>query len=62
MSTAGSSAMGTDYYYQYMRDQLCVISRGYWGYGSAAGSRNRYLYHYRANAGTNVGCACASYL
>lgn len=62
MSTAGSNAMGADYYYQYMRDQLCVISRGSWNHGSLAGSRNRLLAYARTDAHTHVGCACASYL
>lgn len=62
MSTAGSSAMGADYYYQYMRDQLCVFSRGYWGNGSNAGSRYRSLSDYRTYANHAVGFACASYL
>jgi hypothetical protein len=62
MSTAGSSAMGTDYYYQYMRDQLSVISRGNWNGGSLAGSRYRDLNTYRTTAYYAVGFACASYL
>lgn len=62
MSAAGSTAMGADYFYQYMRDQLCVISRGHWDYGSNAGSRFRYLYNARTFANAGVGFACASYL
>jgi hypothetical protein len=62
MSPAGSNAMGTDYYYQYMRDQLCVTSRGHWGSGSNAGSRLRTLDVYRTYAHFAVGFACASYL
>lgn len=62
MSVSGSNAMGQDYFYQYIRDQLCVISRGYWGTGSDAGSRNRDLYSVRTNASYGVGFACASYL
>ena len=62
MSPSGSNAMGTDYYYQYIRDQLCVVSRGYWNDGSVAGGRNRVLGNPRADAYTGVGFACASYL
>lgn len=62
MSTAGSNAFGADYYYQYMRDQLCVISRGGWNNGSDAGSRNRDLTGARTYASNAVGFACASYL
>ena len=62
MSPSGSNAMGTDYYYQYIRDQLCVLSRGGWGNGSHAGSRVRDLSSYRTGAYNSVGFACASYL
>jgi hypothetical protein len=54
--------MGADYYYQYMRDQLCVVSRGGWSYGSNAGSRGRGLHDFRTYAYNAVGFACASYL
>lgn len=62
MSPAGPNAMGRDQYYQYIRDQLCVISRGGWGYGSSAGSRFRDLFSSRTSANTGVGVAAASYL
>ena len=62
MSTSGSNAMGTDYYYQFIRDQLCVISRGNWADGSNAGSRFRSLNNLRTNANYYVGFACCSYL
>jgi hypothetical protein len=62
MSAAGSNAMGADYYYQFIRDLLCVFSRGGWDSGSGAGSRGRYLDHPRTRAGSTVGFACASYL
>ena len=62
MSAAGSNAMGADYYYQYIRDQLCVISRGGWSSGSFAGSRGRGLTDARTDASGTGGFACASYL
>lgn len=62
MSTAGSNAMGTDYYYQYVRNELCVLSRGGWANGSNAGSRFRDLGNPRTVANYGVGFACASYL
>jgi hypothetical protein len=62
MSAAGSNAMGADYYYQFIRDLLCVISRGGWNDGSLAGSRHRNLIAYRTSAYNTVGFACASYL
>jgi len=62
VSVAGSNLMGLDYFYQYLRDQLCVISRGYWGHGSIAGSRSRSLYSYRTYANSYVGFAASRYL
>lgn len=62
VSVAGTNAMGTDLYYQYPRDQLCVISRGHWSRGSAAGSRFRDLYYARASAYDTVGFAASVYL
>jgi hypothetical protein len=62
MSAAGSNAMGADYYYQLIRDLLCVRSRGFWNDGSNAGSRFRGLNSTRPSAGYDVGFACASYL
>lgn len=62
MSTSGTNAMGADYYFQYIRDMLCVISRGNWSYGSYSGCRARALSHARTDAHYNVGFAAASYL
>jgi hypothetical protein len=62
MSVSGSNLMGTDYYYQYIRDQLCVISRGHWGSGSTAGARGRHLALARAYADYYVGFAASCYL
>ena len=61
-SSAGSNPMGLDYFYQYIRDQLCVVSRGSWYHGSVAGSRGRDLNYTRTVAYYTVGFACASYL
>lgn len=62
MSTAGTNTMGQDYYYQYVRDQLCAVSRGTWSNGVIAGVRARHLGTARANAGPDVGVAAACYL
>jgi len=37
MDTTGTNLFGKDYFYQYIRAQLCVLSAGYWDYYSAAG-------------------------
>jgi hypothetical protein len=62
MSVAGSALMGNDYYFQFIRDALCVLSRGNWSGGSLAGVRFRYLSDTRTNAGTYVGFAASRYL
>lgn len=62
VSPAGTAEMGNDYFYQYFRDQLCVVSRGSWADGSVAGSRFRSLYNPRTNAGIFVGFAACRYL
>ena len=62
VSVAGSNLMGLDYFYQYLRDQLCVVSRGYWGNASAAGSRYRLLDSARTSANYYTGFAASRYL
>ena len=62
VSTAGTGLFGNDYFYQYIRDALCVISRGGWTYGSYAGVRVRGLNTTRTNASTSVGFAASRYL
>lgn len=62
VSVSGTNQMGLDYFYQYIRDQLCVMSRGYWADGSFAGSRSRSLYSTRTYASTSVGFAASRYL
>lgn len=62
VSPSGSSLMGTDYYYEHMVNQLCVISRGDWAGGSVAGGRFRSLLRARSTASYVVGFAACSYL
>jgi hypothetical protein len=62
MSTAGSDLFGTDYYYQHVRDALCVLAGGGWANGSYAGVWVRYLNNTRTYAANNVGFRAASYL
>ena len=62
VSVAGTNMMGLDYFYQYIRDQLCVISRGDWDAGSLAGSRYRLLASARTYAANSVGFAASRYL
>lgn len=62
MSSSGSNLMGQDYYYQYIRDQLGVVSRDTWGDGSYAGVRTRNLGNARTYAAASVGFAASCYL
>jgi hypothetical protein len=62
MSAAGSNLFGGDYYYQYIRDALCVLAGGNWNDGSNAGVWMRRLNHTRSNANDTVGFRAASYL
>ena len=62
MSSSGTNANGADEIYQYLQDQLCVLSRAAFSHGSLAGVRYRYLYFARYTAYSLVGLACASYL
>jgi hypothetical protein len=54
--------MGNDYYFQFIRDALCVISRGNWYNGSIAGVRFRNLSATRTDANTFVGFAASRFL
>jgi hypothetical protein len=62
VSVAGSALMGNDRYEQFVRNELCVISRGFWDSGSAAGVRFRNLNAARTDANTIVGFAASRYL
>lgn len=62
MSTAGSNLFGSDYYYQYVRDALCVLAGGTWSHGSHAGVWLRFLDSPRTYASHLVGFRAASYL
>ena len=52
---------GRDYIYQFIRDQMCVISGGAWNGGSGAGVFARHLSHPRYDAASSVGLRCACY-
>lgn len=61
VSSGGTSRYGNDYFYQYIRNELCVISGVHWYYGSSAGPWAVNLLHSRAGANGGVGFAAASY-
>lgn len=62
MSSAGSNAMGLDYYYQHVVNQMCAGTSGSWNGGTTAGARLRNLSGGRTTSSIVSGFACASYL
>jgi hypothetical protein len=62
LSATGVNLFGNDYFYQYIRNQLCVLCGGRWHDGSVAGVFCRYWGYGRAYSGASVGFACACYL
>ena len=63
VSAAGSNLFGADYYYQYVRNELCLIAGGYWNNGSNAGVWAVVWADARTNSnGSSVGFRAASYL
>ena len=62
LSNVGENLFGKDYFYQYIRHQLCVLCGGPWNNGSGAGVFSRYWNHYRTPSSVYVGFACACYL
>lgn len=54
VSTSGTNQFGTDYFYQYLRDELVPVVAGYWGSGSNAGVFSLRLNNYRANSRISV--------
>jgi hypothetical protein len=61
MDGSGTATFGTDYYYQYIRNELCLISSYHWDAGSDAGVWGVYWYYYRTNSNNHVGGRLACY-
>jgi hypothetical protein len=61
IDTSGTNLFGQDYYYQYIRNDLCALSCGSWNNGSGAGGWYLALSNGRTNSGGNVGFRCACY-
>ncbi len=62
VSPAGSNQFGVDYYYQYVRNELCLFAGGNWSLGSLAGVWAVRWTDARTSSGGNVGFRAASYL
>ena len=61
MDTTGTNLFGKDYFYQYVQNQLCALSCGYWNYGSNAGVWHLYWGAARADSSYPVGGRSACY-
>jgi hypothetical protein len=62
IDTTGTNAFGKDYYYQYIRNDLCLISCGAWSSASTAGVWAVHWSRYQALASSYGGFRAACYL
>ena len=61
MDSSGTAMFGQDYYYQYFRNELCLISLCAWDDSSAAGPWAARWSYARASSGNDVGFRAACY-
>lgn len=61
ISPAGTSLFGQDYFYQFFRNELCVLSGGRWISVSSAGAFSLLLSDFRSSSYDGVGLVSASY-
>lgn len=59
IDTIGTNLFGKDYFYQYLRNELCLLSCGLWGSGSYAGVWRVAWRYARADSSHGVGFRCA---
>ena len=62
VGAAGSNQFGADYFYQHIRNDMCLRAGGTWSVGSVAGVWAVNWSDARTNSGGNVGFRAASYL
>lgn len=62
VNTSGTNSFGQDYYYEYMRNELCALVGGIWGDGTGAGVRALYLESHRTNGNASVSARSCLYL
>ena len=60
--TSGSNLFGADYFYQYIRNDVCLLSNTNWSYGSPAGVWAASWSGARTHSSDSVGFRAASYL
>jgi len=61
IDTTGTNTFGKDYFYQYVLDEMCLLSGGYWSHTSGAGVWNMDWTYARSSAINYVGFRCACY-
>jgi hypothetical protein len=61
ISGAGTDLFGKDYFYQYVRNELCVLAGGGWSNGAGAGAWARGWAALRAGTGNADGARAACY-
>ena len=59
IDATGTNQFGKDYFYQYVRNEMCVLSGGYWTTGSSAGVWNVGWNNYRTYSSSYAGFRCA---
>ena len=61
ISTSGSNLFGSDYFYQYIRNELCLRSCASWNYASYAGASAVAWHYNRPSSYSSVGFRSACY-
>ena len=62
VSPAGSNQFGVDYYYQYVRNEMCLVAGGSWSSSSTAGVWAVTWSYVRSDSSVSIGFRAASYL
>lgn len=61
VDATGTNLFGKDYFYQYIVNELCLISSGHWYYTTNAGVWAAHWYYTRTNANYYIGFRLACY-
>jgi hypothetical protein len=61
IDSTGTNLFGKDYFYQYIRNELCVLSCGSWSHNSPAGVWTVHWHLDRTHSDSRVGFRCACY-
>lgn len=61
VDATGTNLFGKDYFYQYIRNDMCLLSSAYWNYSSGAGVWYAHWNYYRTNSHSSVGFRLACY-